>query len=917
MTDTLVHLRWDGVCIPANEQTQPTATRLWRNSAALGACATARPPDRHQLRLAPVMHDPRAGIGPVLRRQRGRVCIFSTTARFAPGQEWVWIKASIRDIGEVGCLVLQIRDKNDVLVYTERLSQQQVWSLPTGIRPPRIAPPPLAHVPNEPAENAKARAELSWANPDGSPYEVTILTSTIPEDAPNSILGIPALTAAIPANGRAVDHEASTPLTAGVDQIQVQIASLSLELVPWRELYETSTGTSADVVPADGGDRIKWVQYKLNELGWFAGKLDGNANDPDLEKAIVRYRQSHRELYRPLFRVSETDTVYELADIQISRQIDQDLVGALQVDTTVLPSFDTADVFTRRAAAGKLYLHAERACQDGVDEFANDAADAVTIKHEKEQEWLSAPRFPLRAKVLVTDGGGTSVWAPAASQSLEVRWRWQDVAEPTDQLPTRPNATRAYVEAVQAAAAASRFNNARAVIGGQITGDDARDKAVVFDGVDANLTVAAVNDAWGATTTGELVFFCPSTIAGDNYELTATVGTHDAQTGLMTLWRRIRVAGHVSWGGQPSDVWQDVVGKYARAYVEIVAPQPRTMAATADDGLKAKFREVAKLDSWCNDAWYPDALPAFPVPPSPMSPQAMRTSLEDLLNGEDRAYDRWMNDEEVTVDIRGRYLAAKSAIAKWKQGADPVFALGTEHYARELARIIAATLQDPPIAENTGKPLSGMALIKWKKTPDSVDARFEDLQPDARRIVEWNRQASIARANRPKVYDAILPVLGGTQQTILVELERILGMGILVLEFEGHLLREGIVLDWSCGSQMIGGGKIVINRGSYGPYRASHLFTHELGHGLFLKHDKNAPDFVKEDHDQSDDNCVMSYIYNPESPPADNCDKVDRDHYHPGRFDPEFCGKCNLKLRGWNIRAKVGDIDVLPDGARP
>jgi hypothetical protein len=120
--------------------------------------------------------------------------------------------------------------------------------------------------------------------------------------------------------------------------------------------------------------------------------------------------------------------------------------------------------------------------------------------------------------------------------------------------------------------------------------------------------------------------------------------------------------------------------------------------------------------------------------------------------------------------------------------------------------------------------------------------------------------------------------------------------------------REGVELDRSYGSQMIGGGKVLINRGAYGPYRQVHLFAHELGHALFLKHYKNTLGYVELDHDESDDNCVMSYIYDPDSPPMTGSQVADRPHYRPGQYDPEFCGKCNLKLRGWNIRS--GD---LPD----
>lgn len=59
--------------------------------------------------------------------------------------------------------------------------------------------------------------------------------------------------------------------------------------------------------------------------------------------------------------------------------------------------------------AGKIHLDVERFSRDSntkdaQSDFANDPATATsTFKYDKEQDWLSTPRFPLRAKVEVPD----------------------------------------------------------------------------------------------------------------------------------------------------------------------------------------------------------------------------------------------------------------------------------------------------------------------------------------------------------------------------------------------------------------------------------------------------------------------------------------------------------------------------------
>ncbi|MFY0564208.1 hypothetical protein ACN28E_10185 [Archangium lansingense] len=71
-----------------------------------------------------------------------------------------------------------------------------------------------------------------------------------------------------------------------------------------------------------------------------------------------------------------------------------------------------------------------------------------------------------------------------------------------------------------------------------------------------------------------------------------------------------------------------------------------------------------------------------------------------------------------------------------------------------------------------------------------------------------------------------------------------------------------------------------------------YIFSHEAGHCFWLRHHENAPDSnrSRQDHDPLDHNCVMSYTKT-EGP----------SHQKPENYAPHFCGKCNLKLRGWNI----------------
>jgi hypothetical protein len=87
------------------------------------------------------------------------------------------------------------------------------------------------------------------------------------------------------------------------------------------------------------------------------------------------------------------------------------------------------------------------------------------------------------------------------------------------------------------------------------------------------------------------------------------------------------------------------------------------------------------------------------------------------------------------------------------------------------------------------------------------------------------------------------------------------------------------------------------------------LFAHEMGHCRYLLHhqtdrdvhDPTSPKFGvtqydnPNDHDRNDHNCTMCYPDGIATRPGLTWNKGDS-------TESRFCGKCLLKLRGWNVR---------------
>jgi hypothetical protein len=161
--------------------------------------------------------------------------------------------------------------------------------------------------------------------------------------------------------------------------------------------------------------------------------------------------------------------------------------------------------------------------------------------------------------------------------------------------------------------------------------------------------------------------------------------------------------------------------------------------------------------------------------------------------------------------------------------------------------------------------------------------------------------------------------------------------GLIMIHHRGVLSTvlhrdHGVDVTWDWPGYSIGCAKGCFWISQTTPMRFYALVCHEMGHTIFMQHYINGDGAVGNDHDSADRNCIMSYplLELPlatalEQQPAQRTfeEKSNRtsyagiqksirtvshfdvgepqNHMLPKYYTPHFCGKCNLKLRGWKI----------------
>ncbi len=781
-------------------------------------------------------------------------------------------------------------------------------------------------------------------------------------------------------------------------------ASLELELAPWDELYKAHTKQKDLAAPTGDAAKLRaWVAYKLNELGFWAGPPDGSEND-DLQRAIRCFRLAHPKLcgfdrdhpfYERVVAPPGKEMVLRADDLST---IDRDLQAQLEAGTT--PGIVKRAALSNPAAIStssestKLLIDNGRFHISEHSEFGS--ANNPLGKFRAEQAWLSRPHVPIRCVVKLLDKRGRPTKAPAAVGRVPVLWTWEDVSEadlrtaglapalPTHR-PDAPSRVADYVADTQTTTTPGTRHGVPTTHGGILDGTDddvlaplvaSRD---LHHGTTAKRAVGmltrASDDPQRVHVLGApVLYLAPSNIAGDSYRVKAALHLDDepnrqaisglhagvaaVRTGLLAVWRRIRVAAYVGWPKRDGFTLAGELAKVERELdpclveLDITAVEELEAQDLFDDTSFGALLDDAKIGDPETDDYLEAVKQRHFSPDSvyPGNPEDCETTFDAFVQQlvpADSPFARKLAEawrthgQDADVRAAGEHLVAALPVAPLvpvtrstaKVTAAQVEELllpkpirdEIEAYAAGRSFDAATTGQlhehlrgqqwttDKLFAELLGEQLT--AVASRGKFKDDVVALFRSGPLDLRKWVIRRRVGRLAGSINARL----------AEQTDLLTRKHLAAAnkacdGAILLDYatsEPATIRgEPFVVD----GVAFGGlnGVALLDQGLKSAFYS--LAAHELGHCMFLLHWRNAPSAVAANHDQADDNCMMSY---PVYYTMNECGESDRAaflqrqyqgsvhstkaHYCFDKFAPHYCGKCNLQIRGWKLDGGVPD----------
>jgi uncharacterized repeat protein (TIGR01451 family) len=597
-----------------------------------------------------------------------------------------------------------------------------------------------------------------------------------------------------------VHAQASTETKA----FKVLYHSIKIKQGPW---------TPDEKEPPESEEK-KWVQYKLNELGYFGGPV-GKDLDNYLTKAVIRYKANHPRFVKLDYKDYTADITSQLKEELTANAANREYLTA--------GAFDDKDRESKIRIEALVYYG---------DEFSK------AKKADKDAERLNRPLIPLEAVILLKNKSDGAQAAPEAVGPARITWRFTDPDEDlsfqhaaTDDAPSR---CKDYLEQclkLEGGRSGKNGDNCPAKFGGLRTAPDQYGYAPFLVGdhyvpytVDKDTTQKVVfskacvdKDSYPKRLGKAGVFFRPSIIAGDAYRIKAELdftglankdelerlhgitnaaSRPSAETGTFRVWRTSQVALLVNWparrkppANHPDHDWDKVKAEFAKAYLEVdtsrIATKGIAQVITEDE-----YKAVVAANTAHTDR-----------------------SLIQL------------------------HVDAMVGVALPAQGT-----MAADAYKTALKQFVAGDYSD-----KMKKPL----------------------------------QAKLSEAVRKTLPSGFIIVPFLTHKP--VDVKKAPGAG------DDTVLFPQLVLATSSISQ----DDSVIYVDQKDPDAVYCVTAHEMGHNFFLKHWENAPGQTPADHDLADHNCMMSYT----GPGA-----AERyPHQAPGVYQPHFCGKCNLKLRGWDV----------------
>lgn len=630
-------------------------------------------------------------------------------------------------------------------------------------------------------------------------------------------------------------------------------------------------------------DGREWIKLRLNELGYFAGRVDAELTD-QYRRAIKRYSYECPGLVE-----SDEESGALKAALAKDNVRNVFLTATTGVPFAVdVPTAIEDSTVNARGYVEHNYFYDSKG-QNGTEGFSERDGHAEQDRRNLDRFELPVEaRINLASKDVADFARGQGIYCPEAVGPIEIQWTVLDPPEDDTLLPVwsadNPSATKAYIKKAHETLAAKPGDvtepgdNCPEEFGGVRTRENPASiyfapnhAAYRSRGSAAFFTSAYQNPDVEAAATNKIgiagALFRGSCIGGDNFKIRAALtfegqtnaetlkSAHTAQkklltaeTGILTIWRRKRVSGVIDLVPAPLTAidWTDTVAAYKSAHIDL---------------------DVAG---------------------------ATLIDLDGLLTGDEKAL--WV----------AAFVGPLTKAASWKP--DDV----AQMKAEAALRIDQLDPFPPPPEDALDVRVSQIRNSWW--------ITFNGTLPKA------SSPAEAEKARQPGLRQVLLQALGRTRRP-----------GFVVVRSEwlaGRAKKDGTRWEASRnGDSSIGmpGGFALLSMSHVETYKDGFIVTHEMAHTAFIQHSFNTLQAVwksadgskkREDlkgfenpmeHDLSDLNCVMSYpniagLKGPKSPPPSPArPTVNAEIGEAGVSVLKFCGKCILKLRGWRIAGGFAD----------
>lgn len=677
MAETLKYLKWDGVCfggdpLAAAPNREPPPARLCNQTGLTG-----KPPAIDEPVQGATPSAPSPAIGTDLSAQRAMVVVESVSDVFAPIEEFAVIRISIKNIRALKSMVLQIRDADGMLVYTERLTVEQVGTLPDAEGDVTKQTPSLATVTPFQGERRAfepdgAAAPHRWANPVGSPYRVEIWSTS---DSGTVIpLSIDTATDLVE-KSELKALPGAPPAPTAANETSVRLADrMQVELLTWESVFTYLTGEAFPDSPSQLDERRQtlWAKCRLSALGFACGRIDPDRATADFRQAAARYGAMRGVGGKRHYTIDDgyvKPALGAFGDLVTGHwaALLQHLEREKSLAAGVVHMSDPDKLSDGESDPLRIFIDANRFF---VDADEGNAADAKSVA---ERGSLTRPFLPIKAGAPLLGRDGKHHRVPEALEQLLVTWLWEcspenttllpdpDAPEPDEaatfayagncqgvyEQPEYRSRARAYVDTTKSRIRVFRenmgkpekdrlkappFDNARVDVGGIIGSADGfavfrpfslqpgvGPEAFPEEGDTIRPYRFEQQGKASVVTPAGRLYFSPSTIAGDNYRLFATLesnrqvcskggfdglsarqkkfealnvnhageggkGAWSAQTRSLVAFRRLRVGRIIewpkqtkTWDGRPfsmPDTWKAIRRELEYAYIELLPEAP-------------------------------------------------------------------------------------------------------------------------------------------------------------------------------------------------------------------------------------------------------------------------------------------------------------------------------------------------------